>query len=78
MEIKDEETLKKENINITDYIKEFDESAKNVIVIKDKNQGTRTYTIDEAINSSNFEMNKRIEYAQKIFTKIININSNKN
>ena len=34
--IKDEETLKKENINIKDYIKEFDESAKNVITIKDK------------------------------------------
>ena len=34
--IEDEETLKKENINIKDYIKEFDESAKNVITIKDK------------------------------------------
>ena len=34
--IKDEETLKKENINIKDYIKEFDETAKNVITIKDK------------------------------------------
>ena len=36
IEIEDEETLKKENININDYIKEFDESAKNVINIKDK------------------------------------------
>ena len=36
IEIEDEETLKKENINIKDYIKEFDESAKNVITIKDK------------------------------------------
>ena len=36
IEIKDEETLKKENININDYIKEFDESAKNVMNIKDK------------------------------------------
>ncbi len=34
--IEDEETLKKENINIQDYIKEFDESAKNVKNIKDK------------------------------------------
>ena len=36
IQIKDEETLKKENININDYIKEFDESAKNVMNIKDK------------------------------------------
>ena len=36
VQIEDEETLKKENINIKDYIKEFDESAKNVITIKDK------------------------------------------
>ena len=36
IEIEDEETLKKENININDYIKEFDESAKNVINIKEK------------------------------------------
>ena len=36
IQIEDEETLKKENININDYIKEFDESAKNVINIKDK------------------------------------------
>ena len=34
--IEDEETLKKENININDYIKEFDESAKSVMNIKDK------------------------------------------
>ena len=34
--IEDEETLKKENINIKDYIKEFDESGKNVINIKEK------------------------------------------
>ena len=36
VQIEDEETLKKENINIKDYIKEFDESAKNVITIKEK------------------------------------------
>ena len=50
----------------------------DIVTYKDKNQGIRTYTIDEAINSSNFEMNKRIEYAQNIFTKIINNNSKKN
>ena len=36
IQIEDEETLKKENINIQDYIKDFDESAKNVMNIKDK------------------------------------------
>ena len=36
IQIEDEVTLKKENINIQDYIKDFDESAKNVINIKDK------------------------------------------
>ena len=36
VQIEDEETLKKENINIKNYIKEFDESAKNVINIKEK------------------------------------------
>ena len=34
--IEDEEVLKKENLNINDYIKEFDKSAKNVINIKEK------------------------------------------
>ena len=36
IQIEDEDALKKENIYINDYIKEFDESAKNVITIKDK------------------------------------------
>ena len=34
--IEDEETLKKENFNINDYIKDFDESNKNAINIKEK------------------------------------------
>ena len=34
--IEDEETLKKENISINDYIKEFDISAQNIINIKNK------------------------------------------
>ena len=34
--INDEETLKKENISINDYIKDFDVSTKNVRNIKDK------------------------------------------
>ena len=52
--------------------------SNDIVTYKDKKQGKKTYTIDEAINSANFEMNKRIKYAQNIFTKIININSNKN
>ena len=34
--IEDEETFKKENINVQDYIKEFDTSAKNVVKVKIK------------------------------------------
>ena len=34
--IEDEETLKKENINVNDYIKEFEFSAKNVESVKEK------------------------------------------
>ena len=34
--IEDEETLKKENLNVNDYIKDFDEFSKNVINIKEK------------------------------------------
>ena len=34
--IVDEESLKKENLSLNDYIKDFDECYKNVINIKDK------------------------------------------
>ena len=34
--IEDEETLKKENVSINDYIKEFDINAQNIINIKNK------------------------------------------
>ena len=44
---------------------------------KDKNNKVKTYKIEDAVNSSNFEMNKRIKYVQNIFTKIISINSQK-
>ena len=36
VQIDDEETLKKENISINDYLKDFDVCAKNITIIKDK------------------------------------------
>ena len=53
IQIKDEETLKKENININDYIKDFDESAKKVTNIKDKIENEI-----KNINESYEKMNK--------------------
>jgi polo-like kinase 1 len=50
----------------------------DIVCYKDKNKNVRIYKIDEAFNSCNFEMNKRIKYVQNIFTKIINVNSQKN
>ena len=53
IQIKDEETLKKEKININDYIKDFDESAKKVTNIKDKIENEI-----KNINESYEKMNK--------------------
>ena len=53
IQIKDEETLKKEKININDYIKDFDESAKKVANIKDKIENEI-----KNINESYEKMNK--------------------
>ena len=49
----------------------------DIVTYKDKNNNIKTYKIEDAVNSSNFEMNKRIKYVQNIFTKIISINSQK-
>ena len=46
----------------------------DIVNYKDKNNKVKTYKIEDAVNSSNFEMNKRIKYVQNIFTKIISIN----
>ena len=35
------------------------------------------FKIEDALNNSNFEMNKRIKYTQNILTKMINLNSKK-
>ena len=58
--IKDEETLKKENINIQDYIKEFDESAKNVFNIKEKIEN-EIKKINESYEKINKETIKSFE-----------------
>ena len=50
----------------------------DMVSYKDKNKNIKIFKIEEAINSSNFEMNKRIKYVQNIFTKIINTNNQKN
>ena len=42
---------------------------------KDKKDVTKVMKIEDAVNSSNFEMNKRIKYVQNIFTKIMSVNS---
>ena len=49
----------------------------DMVSYKDKNKNIKTMKIEEAINSSNYEMNKRIKYVQNIFTKIISNNTQK-
>ena len=58
--IEDEETLKKENININDYIKEFVESSKNVITIKEKIEN-EIKNINESYKKMNKETTKSFE-----------------
>ena len=48
----------------------------DMVSYKDKKKYVKTYKVDDAINSSNFEMDKRIKYVQNIFTKIISIHNN--
>ena len=57
--IEDEETLKKENISINDYIKEFDINAQNVINIKNK--------IKNEINNINISYDKVDKETSKAF-----------
>ena len=57
--IEDEETLKKENISINDYIKEFDINAQNVINIKNK--------IENEINNINISYDKVDKETSKSF-----------
>ena len=57
--IEDEETLKKENISINDYIKEFDINAQNIINIKNK--------IENEINNINISYEKVEKETSKSF-----------
>ena len=57
--IEDGETLKKENISINDYIKEFDINAQNVINIKNK--------IENEINNINISYDKVDKETSKSF-----------
>ena len=59
IQIKDEETLKKENISINDYVKEFDINAQNVINIKNK--------IENEINNINISYDKVAKEVSKSF-----------
>ena len=58
--IEDEETLKKENLNINDYMKDFDEWAKNVINIKDKIENEIS-KINESYEKMDKELKKSFE-----------------
>ena len=49
----------------------------NIISYKNKKGGVTLMKIEEALNSSNFEMNKRIKYTQNILTKMVSINKQK-
>ena len=66
--IEDEESLKKENININDYIKEFDESAKNCINIKIKIEN-EIKKLNESYEKINKETTNYFELKHK---KLIN------
>ena len=49
----------------------------DIISYKNKKGGVTLMKIEEALNSSNFEMNKRIKYTQNILTKMMSINKQK-
>ena len=47
---------------------------KDTVTYKNKNSEMSVFKIEDALNSSNFEMNKRIKYTQSILTKMVNSN----
>ena len=49
-----------------------------IVSYKNKKGEINVLKIDDALNSCNYEINKRIKYMQNIFTKMINENLNKN
>ena len=58
--IEEEETLKKEKFNINDYIKEFNESAKNIVNINKKIEN-EIKNINESYEKMNIETKKSFE-----------------
>jgi len=50
----------------------------DTISYKGKSKEMNVYKIDDALNSSNYEMNKRIKYTQNILNKIISVNKGNN
>ena len=50
----------------------------DTVTYKNKNGEMSVFKIEDALNSSNFEMNKRIKYTQSILTKMVNANQAKN
>ena len=50
----------------------------DTVTYKNKNGEMSVFNIEDALNSSNFEMNKRIKYTQSILTKMVNANQAKN
>ena len=49
----------------------------DTVTYKNKKGEISVFKIEEALNNSNYEMNKRIKYTQNILTKMINLNSKK-
>ena len=49
----------------------------NTISYRNKKGEVSIFKIEDALNSSNFEMNKRIKYTQNILTKMVSINMKK-
>ena len=47
------------------------------IIYTNKNGEKITYPLNKALNSSNFEMNKRVKYTKQVLTYMINENKNK-
>ena len=50
----------------------------DTVTYKNKNGEMSVFKIQDSLNSSNFEMNKRIKYTQSILTKMVNANQAKN
>ena len=50
----------------------------DTVTYKNKSGEMSVFKIEDALNSSNFEMNKRIKYTQSILTKMVNANQVKN